>query len=104
VTAINRQIRRLAPGLNSPSVNDAVTVESSNKDVPVATMVKKQGGATCIFAVAMKPGETDATFALESLPAEAQVRVLGERPSLEPTDGKLQDHFSDWDVHLYQNR
>jgi hypothetical protein len=104
VTAINRQIRRLAPALNSPSVNGAVTVESSNKDVPVATMVKKQGGATYVFAVAMKPGETEATFTLEGLPAEAQVRVLGERRSLEPTDGKLRDHFSDWDVHLYRIR
>jgi hypothetical protein len=104
VTAINRQIRRLAPALNSPSVKDAVTVASSNKDVPVATMVKKQGGATYIFAVAMKPGETDVTFTLEGLPAGAQVRVLGERRNIEPTGGKLQDHFSDWDVHLYRIR
>jgi hypothetical protein len=104
VTAINRQITRLAPALNSPTVKDGVKVESSNKDVPVAAMVKKQGGATYVFAVAMKPGETDATFTLDGLPADAQVRVLGERRSVEPTNGKFQDHFGDWDAHIYRVR
>ena len=79
VTAINRQILELAPALNSPTVKDGVKVESSNKDVPVATMVKKQGGATYVFAVSMQPGATDATFTLEGLAAGAQVQVMGER-------------------------
>ena len=68
-------------------------MESSNKVVPVATMVKKQGGATYVFAVAMKPGETQATFALDGLPAGVQVEVLGEDRKIEPADGKFQDHF-----------
>ena len=102
VTAINKQIRELAPALNSPTVKDALKVESSNKDVPVATMVKKHGGATYVFAVAMKPGETEAAFTLDGLPAGAQVEVLGENRKIEPADGKFQDHFGDWDVHLYR--
>ena len=69
VTAINKQIRELAPALNSPTVKGALKVECSKEDVPVATMVKKQGGATYVFAVAMKPGETDAAFTLDGLPA-----------------------------------
>ena len=68
----------------------------------MATMVKKEGGATYVFAVAMKPGETEATFALEGLPAGAQVEVLGEGRKIEPADGKFKDHFSNWDVHLYR--
>jgi hypothetical protein len=104
VTAINGQIKRLAPVLNSPTIPDGVKVESSNKDVPLATMVKKQGGATYVFAVAMKAGETDATFTLDGLVADAQVRVLGERRSIEPADGKIRDHFGDWDVHIYRIR
>ena len=83
VTAINRQIRRLAPALNSPTVKDGVKVESSNKDVPVATMMKKQGGATYVFAVAMKPGATEAAFILDGVPAGAQVEVLGEGRNIE---------------------
>jgi hypothetical protein len=77
-------------------------VESSNKDVPVAAMVKKHGGATYVFAVAMKPGETEAAFTLEGLPAAAQVEVIGEKRKIEPADGKFKDRFGGWDVHLYR--
>jgi hypothetical protein len=104
VTAINKQVRELAPVLNSPTVKDGVKVESSNKDVPVATMVKKQGGATYVFAVAMKPGATEAAFTLDRVPAGAQIEVLGEDRKIEPADGKFQDRFGDWDVHLYRIR
>ena len=104
VTAINGQIRRLAPALNSPTVKDALKVESSNKEVPVAAMVKKQGGATYVFAVPTQPGETEATFTLDGLAADAQIRVIGERRSVEPADGKFKDHFGEWDVHLYRIR
>ncbi|MGO8704818.1 MAG: hypothetical protein ACLQVA_13470 [Candidatus Brocadiia bacterium] len=102
VTANNRQVHELAPVLNSPTVADALKVESSNKDVPVAAMVKRHGGATYVFAVAMKPGDTEAAFTLDSLPAGAQVEVLGENRKIEPAGGKFQDHFSHWDVHLYR--
>ena len=104
VTAINSQVRELAPALNSPTVKDALKVESSNQNVPVATMVKKHGGATYVFAVAMKPGATEAAFTLEGLPAGAQVEVLGENRKIEPADGKFQDSFRNWDVHLYRIR
>jgi hypothetical protein len=104
VTAINQQIRELAPVLNSPTIEGALKVESSNKAVPVAAMVKKHGGATCVFAVPMKSGETEAAFTLEGLPAGAQVEVLGEDRKIEPAAGKFQDCFGDWDVHLYRIR
>jgi hypothetical protein len=104
VTAINKQVEELAPALNSPTVKDGLKVESSDSAVPVATMVKKHGGATYIFAVSMQPGATEATFSLDGLPAEAQVEVLGEARKIAPADGKFQDHFADWDVHLYRIR
>jgi len=102
VTAINQQIHELAPALNSPSIQDALKVESSNKDVPVEAMVKKQGGATYVFAVAVKPGATEAAFALGDLPAGAQIEVLGENRKIDPADGKFKDRFGEWDVHLYR--
>ena len=102
VTAINREIRELAPVLNSPTVKDALKVECSNKDVPVATMVKRRGGATYVFAVAMQPGETEAAFTLDGPPAGAQVEVIGEKRKIEPADGKFKDRFAGWDVHLYR--
>jgi hypothetical protein len=102
VTAINKQVRELAPVLNSPTVMEGVKVESSNQEAPVAILVKKHGGATYVFAVAMKAGETEAAFTLEGLPAGAQVEVLGEGRKIEPADGKFQDRFGGWDVHLYR--
>jgi hypothetical protein len=102
VTALNRQIQELAPALNCPTLQDMLKVESSNEAVPVATMVKKHGGATYVFAVAMKPGATEAAFTFEGLPAGAQIEVLGEGRKIEPADGKFKDRFDEWDVHLYR--
>ncbi len=104
VTAINRQIRELAPVLNSPTVTDAVKVETAIKAVPVAAMMKQHGGATYVFAVSMKSGETIATFSLAGLPAGAQVEVIGEDRKIQAAAGKFQDAFADWDVHLYRIR
>jgi hypothetical protein len=104
VTAINKQIRELAPALNSPTVKDALKVDSSNTAIPVAAMMKRQGGATYVFAVAMKPGAAEAAFTIESLPARAKIEVLGEDRTIQATDGKFQDRFADWDVHLYRTK
>ena len=102
VTAVNKQVRELAPALNSPTAKDGAAVESANKDVPVAVMVKKQGGATYVFAVAMKSGTTEATFAVAGLGGAVEVEVLGEDRKLPAAAGKFQDSFRDWDVHLYR--
>jgi hypothetical protein len=104
VTAINRQIRELAPALNGPTVEGALRVECSNQKAPVAAMVKKHGGATYLFAVVMQPGETEAAFTLDGLPAGAPVEVLGENRKIEPADGKFHDSFDNWGVHLYRIR
>ncbi len=102
VTAINRQITELAPVLNSPTVADAANVLSDNRVVPVATMVKKHAGSTYLFAVAMRAGETSATFTLQGLEGERPVEVLGENRTLASKNGVFQDRFAPWDVHLYR--
>ena len=99
MTAINRQIRELAPVLNSPTVRRRSRWKLSNKAVPVAAMMKQHGGATYVFAVSMKSGETIATFSLAGLPAGAQVEVIGEDRKIQAAAGKFQDAFADWDVH-----
>jgi hypothetical protein len=83
-------------------VRDGAAVESTDQGVPVAVMVKKHGGATYLFAVAMKPGATEATFAVPGLGAAAEVEVLGEGRRLPAAAGKFKDSFRDWDVHLYR--
>jgi hypothetical protein len=102
VTAVNRQIAQLAPVLNSPSLKDAAQVSSSSSQVPVATMVKQQAGATYLFAVAMRDGETSATFTLRNFAGEKTVEVLDEGRNLTARDGVFSDAFKSWAVHYYR--
>jgi hypothetical protein len=102
VTQINQQIAALAPVLNSPTLPDAAKVASSNRTVPVATMVKRQGGAVYVFAVTMREGQTRARFAVQGLSGPLSVEVLGEQRTLDLKDGVFEDDFPSWGVHLYR--
>ncbi|UCC98436.1 MAG: hypothetical protein JSW66_00810 [Phycisphaerales bacterium] len=104
VTAVNQQIAELAPILNSPTAAGAASVASDNKAAPIAIMAKKHGGATYLFAVGMRGGQTTATFAVRGLAGERTVDVLGENRTLASENGVFQDRFADWDVHLYRLR
>ena len=101
VRQVNHQIHELAPVLNSPSVADAVTIESS-PDVPVEAMVKRRDKSTYVFAVAMRDGTTTAKFQIKGRQGIAQVEVLGESRKLPSSDGIFSDQFQPWDVHLYR--
>ena len=70
VGAIDATITMLAPVLNTRSVTNGVTVATTG-DVPVDTMLKRHGGATYVFAVAMRGTATTATFTLRDFPATA---------------------------------
>jgi len=102
VTAINRQITELAPVLNSPTVGGAANVLSDNTAVPIATMVRKHAGATYLFAVAMRSGQTSTTFSIQGFEGEKTVDVLGENRTLASKKGVFKDNFQPWDVHLYK--
>ena len=102
VTAINRQITELAPVLNRPTVSEAVQVSSSDPQVPVAAMLKQHEGATYLFAVAMRSGDTTATFTLKGLAGQPTVEVLGEARSLSARAGAFSDAFRPWAVHCYR--
>jgi hypothetical protein len=103
---LNGRIRELAPVLNVPSVANGVQVASSAADIPVDVMLKRHGGATYLFAVELRAGQTTATFTLRGLPARATVQVLGEDRTLavEPRAGGVafSDAFSGYGVHLYR--
>jgi hypothetical protein len=102
VTKINRQIAELAPVLNSPAVAEAASVTSGNKDIPIALMLKRHGGASYLFTVAMREGQTHAEFAVPGLSGPQRVEVLGEARTLAAKDGRFADGFQPWDVHLYR--
>jgi hypothetical protein len=101
VGAVNRQIRELAPALNGPDVVVGAVVASSEGQVPVDLVVKRHSGQTYLFSVAMRAGETKATFTLPGT-GDARVEVLGEGRTIEAVGGKWEDHFQDYQVHLYR--
>ena len=77
VAAINRQIHELAPVLNAPDGPGVATVVSSSKDVPIDILARRHAGATYVFSVAMRDGETAGTFTLSDK-KDGRVEVLGE--------------------------
>jgi len=101
VTAINHQIRELAPVLNSPTI-DVVKAKSSDEKVPVDVLAKHANGATYIFAVGMRNGPTKVTFTVHGIKSRASVEVLGEDRSIKRNDGTFDDEFKAYDVHLYR--
>ncbi len=102
VSAINRKIHELAPVLNAPSVTAGLEVASSRVDAPIAWMLKRQGGATYLFAVNLRPRPTRGTFAGFALPERGKVEVVGEARGLEVTAKALSDDFAGYAVHLYR--
>lgn len=103
VTAINRQIHDLAPVLNRPTVEDAVRITSSEPDVEFAAMCKQHDGADYVFVVNMRNKAANAVFETRVLSTPAsQVEVLGENRSLGIRDGRWEDEFEAYAVHLYR--
>jgi hypothetical protein len=101
VADINRQVRELAPVLNSPDVAGGASVASSQEGVPVDFAVKRHAGSTYLFSVAMREGETTATFTVPGT-GDARVEVLGEGRAIEAVGGKWEDRFTGYQVHLYK--
>ena len=102
VTALNRQIRELAPVLNSPPLPDAVKAISSSDAVPIAAMARRAKGATWVFAVGMRDGAAEGTFEIAGLPADAKATVLGEGRTVAVRNGRFTDAFKPYAVHLYR--
>jgi hypothetical protein len=101
VSAVNRQIRDLAPVLNAPDVTGQAGVESSDDRVPIAAMLKRHAGSTYLFAVAMRDGEATSSFSLPGT-ANSRVEVLGEGRTIVAVNGRWEDRFTGYQVHLYR--
>jgi len=102
VTAINAEIRSLAPVLNSPTISDAAKAAPGAADTKIATMVKRRAGATYVFAVVVRGIGGPADITVQGLPAGASAEVLGENRSLKVSNGRFADTFDPYGVHLYR--
>jgi len=87
VSEVNHRIHDLAP---------------VRPEVPVDVMVKRHGGATYVFSVAMRGAATDVSFLVAAVPEQATARVIGENRSVTVERGAFQDHFEPYDVHIYR--
>jgi hypothetical protein len=101
VTSIDAQITSLAPVLNSATVTGDVQVSSSASGVAIDMMEKNFGGSKYVFAVAMANSSATGSFTVPGNPT-ATVTVLGESRTIAMTNGKFQDSFTGYAVHLYQ--
>ena len=99
IKSINSQISSLAVVLNNPTTTGYATVTSDNASVPVDFMSKNYAGVNYIFAIAMRNGQTNATFTLTS---GNSVEALGEGRSITVTNVKFTDTFLPYSIHLYK--
>jgi hypothetical protein len=99
--AINTQITSLAPVLNTPSVGNGVTTQSSDSKIPVDTMLKRYQGATYLFAAEMRGGMATATFTLRDF-TTGSVEVIGEQRTIGVKAGAFSDTFQSYGAHVYK--
>jgi hypothetical protein len=113
VGTINRQVQSLAEVINSPSLAKAATVTASPAEVSpdmarllgpqgVVMAVKKHQGTTYLFTVRMDASPAKGKFQLTGMPGTATVRVIGENRILPVREGRFEDEFGPYAVHLYQ--
>lgn len=102
VTALNAQIRELAPVINSPDLKSVAEARSSNPAVPVEVAAKRYNGETYLFAAGMREGKARATFTVRGAAGIAE--VIGEDRRIPLSKGRFEDEFESYGVHLYRIR
>ncbi|MFD4267368.1 DUF4082 domain-containing protein [Rhodococcus sp. NPDC058481] len=97
VTAVNQQIRRLAPVLNAPFVDGF-----ARSDEPVDIAAKFHDGSFYLLVGSEQSAETDAAFAITCGDATS-VEVVEENRTIPITNGTFRDTFADANaVHIYR--
>jgi hypothetical protein len=102
VTALNQQIKALAPELNSGTIPNLVTVASSNASAPVDTMVKANGTTLYVFSAIARTGTATASYTINGMTGNAVAAVVGESRTVNVTAGKFSDGFAANGVHIYK--
>ena len=104
VTAINAQIRALAPALNSTTaLAGTITTGTPTHEVSLDFMTKHDNGSDYLFTVADQNSNGIAFFKDPAMAGvNATVDVLGENRTLSMVHGAFIDAFSASAVHLYE--
>ena len=101
VTALNEQIRMLAPELNSADIPGLVSVASSNSAAPIDLMVKAKGQTLYVFAAISRAGTATGSFTIAGMSGGGVAIVVGEGRTVKVVAGKFSDAFAASDVHIY---
>lgn len=102
VTAINREIRELAPVLNQPSVVGGVTLTAADPAVSLAVLEKRYRGETYVFAVNLSNRPTQGTFSWSDAGPGGTAEALGESRRLSIVAGTFSDAFDAYGVRRYR--
>ncbi|HEY6475219.1 MAG TPA: hypothetical protein VI456_01485, partial [Polyangia bacterium] len=102
VTALNQQIKMLAPQLNSANIPNLVSVASSNSAAPIDLMVKAKGQTLYVFAAISRAGTATGSFTVAGMTGGATATVVGESRTVTVAAGKFSDTFAANDAHVYQ--
>jgi hypothetical protein len=113
VGTINREVQSLAAVINSPTVTKAATVTVSPAEVSaemaklldsqgIAIAAKKHLGSTYLFTVRMEASHAKGNFQVTDMAGEGTVQVIGEDRTIRMHDGRFEDDFSPYAVHLYR--
>jgi len=68
----------------------------------ITIAVKKHQGTTYLFAVRMESSPAKGKFQVTGMSGKATIRVIGEDRTIRLQDGRFEDNFSPYAVHLYQ--
>jgi len=109
VTRLNREVTELAPVINSEPLKLGIacrgqTPADLGAPAPVAAMARRSGRVTYVFAVGMRNGPARASFAPARARSDATAEVIGEDRTIPLTDGRFEDAFKPYEVHLYRIR
>lgn len=106
LSAVNQEVRNLAPVLNSrPLANGvAVTVSAQSASDRVHSRLWRHAGSTYVAAVSVSAEPVSARFTLRDFDGTSSADVLAEGRILPVTDGVFSDDFTEHTVHIYRVR
>ena len=98
VKDMNALLRRLAPVLNSPTIEGRIAVSGT---IASATMLKEHDGALYLFAGSTEAKAGSLSFSLSGV-SNGSAEVIGENRRTPIKVGVLHDSFSGYEVHIYR--
>ena len=103
VTRLNRQITELAPVLNSPSLLNAVAIESDSEKPPLDVMCKRYGNSLYVFVANARPEKSVAKLRLlNPSSASTQAREIENGSEVMIRDSIINVEMAGYGIVLYR--